>query len=70
MISNLKCMVSKFEIIFNARLLNKIKYTYLTNSTMHQTNACITASFCYTNAHVCTFLLQNGVLWDMGQVHA
>ena len=27
------------------------------------------ASFCNRNVHVCTFLLQNGALWDMGPVH-
>ena len=46
-----------------------IQYTCCAKSTMPQSYT-PQYTICNRNVHVCTFLLQNGVLWDIGLVHS
>ena len=46
-----------------------IQYTCCAKSTMPQSYT-PQYTICNRNVHVCTFLLQNGVLWDIGLAHS
>ena len=66
---------SSYELALNWQqtrcyeVLEGKQQTHLTNPTMHQTNITQCTLLQQKCAHMCTFLLPNGALWDVGLVH-